>query len=191
MPTSGARGLLYTITQCLLVQSGCSICICRSNSIIAEPAGDQWLGALFRTQSWPETQTGLGLGPSEPRSGASFMYTWPLTIVWLCPVIRHCGGGPGASAASVLQAWQNPSAASLLPASGSRAPRGSLVRQRPLFLFLLRPSWFPLAVSGWVGSQGSLPLICALGGGSVAMPRMENSSPTNREASHSLLTPLP
>lgn len=55
---------------------------------------------------------GLGLGPSEPRSGAPFMLHMAShnSLALLCdPPLRRWAGDLGSpSLLSVLQAWQNP-----------------------------------------------------------------------------------
>lgn len=121
----GPRLALYH-KQCLLVQCGCSICICRSNPITAEPVGDRGLRELFRTQSRPEAQIGLGLGPSGPRSGAPFTVHVASRdgLAPLCapPLQRWTRGLGSPSLLSVLQAWKHPS----LPPSSLAQVHGRL-----------------------------------------------------------------
>lgn len=130
--------------------------------------------------SWPEAQLGLGLETSEPCSGAPFMLLMASPTVWLCFVmlLLWCGDrGPSADVTCSLCCrpggiYQLPS---LLSDLGLWAPPHSLVRQLYLIRVLLHLSGFPLAVSGCVGGQGSLPFAHALGSCLVAMPGRRSS----------------
>lgn len=114
--------------------------------------------------------------------------TWPLVMVWLRSVRRHCGGGPGASAAPACSLCCRPgSIHRCLPPPWLRFTGASRLTRQTAPPLPCPAAPFPgPSCSQWLGGEpGAFAVNLCSGQVLVAMARTENSSPlfsVNREA---------